>query len=264
MTNNIFDFNRFGKVLSKDLRNLVNHFAGTVLFIASIDLLIFLVTSLSAPHAVIPHAVRLSIIIYGAYVAATIAPSILYGRINGKNKGIYYATLPASKFEKFVSMIIVCTLVAPIYSFVVSACVDTILTVLPFGCYSNYIWEKIPELDIPMAMSQVQLFLQELGVNSSATVVLINALLIGYLFTCVAFQICNTYLRKNKWLLSVVILIVLSGITEFIGMGQIGHGLKHYDYALLGKYIIGDIIAGWAIVSILTAWLWVRIKNMRY
>ncbi len=113
MKNNIFDIARFGMVISKDIKSFRSRFAFVMIFLAAIDLVVFLTVSLSSSTYQIQPLVRLCIITYCSIIAATLAPSTIYGRINGGNKGIYYAMLPASKLEKFLSMMIVCLLLPP-------------------------------------------------------------------------------------------------------------------------------------------------------
>ena len=104
--NNTFDWNRFCKVVKKDFRNLWPMFGTTMIVLASLPFAVWLMALVIDRTAIITPNVRVAMIMIFSSLAALMLPSRLYRTMNLRNEGIYYAMLPASKLEKFVSMLL--------------------------------------------------------------------------------------------------------------------------------------------------------------
>ena len=84
---------------------------------------------------------RVRYFILGVFVAVAIAPGIIYKSCNLKGRGNYYALLPASVTEKYLSMFLYCSIVVPVVVVFGTLLLDTLLTLLPFGPYKVYFWQ---------------------------------------------------------------------------------------------------------------------------
>ena len=84
---------------------------------------------------------RLRYFILGVFVAVAIAPGIIYKSCNLKGRGNYFALLPASITEKYLSMFMYCSIAVPVVVVFGTLLLDTLLTLLPFGPYKVYFWQ---------------------------------------------------------------------------------------------------------------------------
>ena len=104
MDNQFFNGKRFWKVFSKELNEYTKLFGLSFLCFMGCSILIWLLDVLipsPLPTTVSSRMITLSFV---AILAAISVPSKCYGHITSKSKGLTYALLPASAFEKTLSM----------------------------------------------------------------------------------------------------------------------------------------------------------------
>jgi len=144
--NKIFDFSRFGKLFVHDFRSAYAHFGIAVLILALVPHSSWLMGITAGVDtwsnvATMEPMSRWMFISMAVTLAACMAPSRIYKNVNLEGKGNYFAMLPASLPEKYVSMLIYSFVLAPLAVCVGSVVVDTVLTLLPFGPYKEFIWK---------------------------------------------------------------------------------------------------------------------------
>ena len=139
--NNTFNFNRFNKVLAYDWKRFIRNFGITLLVWISMPVMIC-VTSLVFDFE-LPAFVRLYILFFFVAITVMSAPSRIYGKVNLPREGVGFAMLPAAGLEQFISMFLYCSLVTPALTLVGSWLVDCLMTLLPFGGFTEF----IPVLD---------------------------------------------------------------------------------------------------------------------
>ena len=122
--NNKFDWNRFCKVVNKDFRNLWPMFGTTAIVLATLPFAIWLLALVLNRNFVIDPNYRVVMLMGFSSLAALMLPSRLYRTMNLRNEGIYYAMLPASKLEKFLSMLLFTFIVAPVVVYLGSIPMD--------------------------------------------------------------------------------------------------------------------------------------------
>ncbi len=131
--NNIFNFNRFGKVLVNDLKT---KYITKVLTITGIALFPFLFVLISFFRSDVPvymeGDLRCFLIFLFGTVIMFLAPFIIYGNVNRRKRGTDYIMLPASSFEKYLSMLLVCIVVVPVTAIAACFAVDAVAaTIFP-------------------------------------------------------------------------------------------------------------------------------------
>ena len=107
-----FDIRRFGRYLAWDLRNARNNAGFSLLVYGVTPIFIFAffqICSLvfnggTSPFGLTPRLVCIFALIV---LSAMMLPSRLYGRVTDRRYGTEFLMLPASTFEKFISMVIV-------------------------------------------------------------------------------------------------------------------------------------------------------------
>lgn len=144
--NKTFDWNRFCKVVNKDFHNIWQNYGMTMLIFTLLPLaawlLVWALGGLGPGDNNIPASVRLVFIMSIVSFVCIMAPSRMYRTCNLPKEGIYFAMLPASKLEKYLSMILFCIVVCPLICLCGSLVLDMFLTLLPFGPYEDWFWES--------------------------------------------------------------------------------------------------------------------------
>ena len=153
---NTFDFNRFKKVLARDFHATYSRFGLGILIIVLLSIAAWLwgwVTMREFSdlemsedyydeyYTLMYNFHRLRYFILGVFVAVAIAPGIIYKSCNLKGRGNYFALLPASITEKYLSMFMYCSIAVPVVVVFGTLLLDTLLTLLPFGPYKAYFWQ---------------------------------------------------------------------------------------------------------------------------
>ena len=133
--NNNFDLKRFGQVVAEDWKLYLRRFGVTLIVWASLPVLIW-ITSLVFEVEIDPGA-RAGFI--AAFIIATVmtVPANMYGKANLSRDGVSFAMLPATSSEKFLSMVLYCSIVTPLFCGLGAWAVDSLLTLLPLVVSRN-------------------------------------------------------------------------------------------------------------------------------
>lgn len=241
--NNSFDLKRFGQVVTEDWKLYLRRFGITLIVWASLPILLW-ITSLVFDVVIDPEA-RAGFI--ATFIIATVmtVPAIMYGKANLSRDGVGFAMLPATNSEKFLSMVLYCSIVTPLFCGLGAWAVDSILTLLPFGGFKEFV--------IPFSMNHLfhnLLFAAMLFLTESAL-----------------FMLGNMIFKKRKtgktfaWILLILFVLALIIQIDFIW-----NGLKY-----LADQISSPIADYWFIIAfllVLTTCLnlltYHRIKNQKY
>ena len=134
--NNTFDFNRFGKVFSQDVKRYVTQFGLTFLILCAMPIVMWLISLVFGFR--MPCIARVTVTWMAIWLSAILVPAKAFGHINLQREGVSYAMLPASNLEKFLSIAILC-LLTPIAVMACSYGIDSLLTLLPWGGFNKFI-----------------------------------------------------------------------------------------------------------------------------
>ena len=134
---NFFDFKRFGQVLVKDWKQYFRNY-GISLIVWSCIPVLFWITTLIFDYNM-ENGARFGIIGALVYSVLIFVPSKVYGKANLSRDGVNFATLPATNAEKFFSMLFYCSILTPIIVGLGSWAVDTLLSLIPFGGFVDYV-----------------------------------------------------------------------------------------------------------------------------
>lgn len=126
------DIRRFGKVLRYDITNAWATLSSNIT-VAAIVLALALIVKYyttgifsGTPTSELHNLIRGNTILSILTLASVIFPSLLYKTCNTANSGIPYGMLPASKLEKYLSMVVICAVFIPIAMFLIFLLVDAI------------------------------------------------------------------------------------------------------------------------------------------
>ena len=133
---NTFNFERFGKVFSLDVKRYVTQFGLTFLILCAMPIVMWLISLVFGFR--MPCIVRVTVAWMTIWLSAILVPAKAFGHINLQREGVSYAMLPASNLEKFLSIAILC-LLTPIAVMACSYGIDSLLTLLPWGGFNKFI-----------------------------------------------------------------------------------------------------------------------------
>lgn len=271
--NNKFDWNRFCKVVNKDFRNLWPMFGTTMIVLATLPFAVWLLTFVFSSKAVIGPDFRVVMVMMVSSFAAVMLPSRLYRTMNLRNEGIWYAMLPASKLEKFLSMLIFTFIVAPVAVYLGSMVLDIILRMLPAGPYQQWLWQGSGGFPLITAIPADDDTLP--GFHSW---LLTAATWTGLLSSPAIFLYAATLFKKHKVLYTFLILYLLEFVLTVIAVPIVMALVLNPDFIQWVKdtinnngienilnWIFGGAAAFNIVIFVLFTWMtWRRLKKMPY
>lgn len=203
--NDTFKWNRYCKVVAKDMHRLWPAFGTTMLILALVPSMLWLLMAVMAPASATMSAdARLLIVEAMALLAAIMAPSRLYRTWNLRGEGIYFAMLPASKLEKFGSALLYSLVVCPLLVLLGGIVADMLLTLLPFGPYANWIWHGEMGFPFTFDLSSAPSLLGSAAADTHWNwIVATNRLFVStvwmqYLANVLLFLFTSTLFRRHK------------------------------------------------------------------
>ena len=144
----IFSFDRFFKYFKYDLVNAKSNFGLSLLILGFLPLMTFIVSNLISlifTGSWVNNTVGVGIsgMAFGAafVISAIILGIKLYGNLTDKKAGSNWIMIPASTFEKFLSMFLIVFVIAPVCLAVLLLASDLILSIIP-GHTSVTSWIK--------------------------------------------------------------------------------------------------------------------------
>lgn len=278
--NNRFDWNRFCKVVNKDFRNLWPLFGTTMIILAILPFAVWLFMVVVARDASMPPDFRLMMIEFVATVAALMAPSRMYRTWNLRNEGIYYAMLPASKLEKFLSALIFSLVVCPLAVFLGSMALDMFLTVLPFGSWDEWIWQG--KMGFPFTFDLSYLSEYSMSEEGADLFMYYGTLWFvgcwtGYICSVLMFVFTATLFKRHKvlqtilWLyviefaLSLIMIPVILGLAAGDSLQGLADWLLQQDPKTMFDTAMWLAIGFNVLLAALFGWIsWRRLKRMAY
>lgn len=159
-----FDIKRFGKMLRHDVRRCSPTYGTVGPMMISLVLFVPLMTLVNSVTETmdVDASYRLSMMTMITLFDAASLPLQLYANIDKKkrNSGIYYAMLPASKLEKYLSIAILSLVVVPVAVMAVNVALDTLLVAVHAPYYSQYLWQSglVSWLTLPVLVNCLLVF----------------------------------------------------------------------------------------------------------
>ena len=143
-TNDIFNFRRFGKYFASDIRSCASNFWLSMLLISLMGLVIYIGTvamglAFTGEWEGPDKAFRVFTFGVCMFVLMTTMPVKCYGKVTEKRFGTSWLMVPASTFEKVLSMILMTVFVAPLLSASVYLSVDAALCAVDKTCGASII-----------------------------------------------------------------------------------------------------------------------------
>ena len=219
---NTFNFKRFGRFFAYDLRSAWRDGGMSLLMLSCAPLFVFVLLQLSSlilrgRFMVLTHHVFIATFIISMLITVIAFPVRHYGKLTGKAAGSNWILLPVSRFEKYLSLLLITCVVVPAVWFCLMTASDYLLSVI---FPHNYIQGYPVMRDIYMNLLD-----KVAGLNWPGWCYF-------YLSWCsniLIFTLGALFFRKNKVVFTILVLwglgIVLSALLGSFGL----HGSIEVD-----------------------------------
>ena len=214
--NNIFDITRFGKYFVYDLRNAKNNYALSLLILGTLPISLFIVVQLFS----LIFSQQFTEVGMGAkyaqfFVAYTVAilgcGAKLYGNLTEKRAGSNVLMLPASTFEKWLSLGLMVCVVVPVVLFALQLGSDALMALFFPNQYGGRMLELLPLQEMKDTMAE-----EGLSINFPALIFL------EWSESVLTFTLGAVCFKKSKIAKTLLCLFGLSFVLSTIGMIIVG------------------------------------------
>lgn len=232
MNYNTFNWNRFCKVVKKDARSIWQSMGTPIIIITLLPFALWLlwlvmgsVFGMGELPAIVPE-LRLLMILGCVSLVALMTPSRMYRTCNRQNEGMYFAMLPASKLEKYLSMVLFSFIVCPLICLLGSLVLDILLRLLPFGHYHQFFWQ-CTYLDVFWSPEFVNA--EDMGAEGYTVFNMLFSpcrmafwFLLSYVYQVSIFFFTNTIFKKHKVLLTFLSVWAIEFVLQLIMIPILG------------------------------------------
>lgn len=138
MNNNIFQFDRFYKLVVKHLKSTPKSWTMIIIVFAGLPLLFLLVNLLNVGVNIDLNS-RYGFLTLLMNAAFILSPFVLFYNYNHPKKGLSEVMLPASIVEKYIVMQLACIIFAPLVILLIFGSMDSLLALIFQGKYEGYV-----------------------------------------------------------------------------------------------------------------------------
>lgn len=294
-TNEIFDLKRFGKYFGSDLKTLWSNF-GLSLMTTSLALPLVIYIISIAFNKVINNTwcgpsmdLRLFVFAMAMFCIIVTMPVKCYGRITEKQYGSFWITLPASRLEKYLSMIILTCIIIPFAGAFLCLGMDAIICAIDHSCGNSIISsgiDMIRNMDENREIT-INLMNESLEIRDAEVVRnIVNQLSSPWLYIDEIFGITlpillgAIFFKRGKTAKTFLSLFALGSISSMMMtpimvnwtkdiMSAVGSGdpelvLAIFDSGIFRNMVIIDTISDTIFNSALLLGIWFRIKTLKH
>ena len=145
MNSNTFNLKRFGSYFASDARNCVANFGLSAILISCAGVMTYLAVTLislifNGELVSSGQALRLFVFCMAMIVMVTSMPVKCYGRLTEKRAGSSWLMIPASKTEKFASMVILNCIAIPLIMVTAYLLLDLIICTVDPSCGKSLVF----------------------------------------------------------------------------------------------------------------------------
>lgn len=269
----IFDINRFGKYFLYDLRDAKNHYWLSLIIEGCLPVILFfffeVFSLLFSGHAdPFPTSMHVMPFAFALIGVAFSFSSKVYGGLTDKKKGSAWLLLPASTFEKWLSIILMTCVVIPLCLAVLLLGTDGILSLLFPGAYgqsiSHLIDFNVKKKILEATDGIVQFNIGTLGYLSWIQAVLVFTL--GAIFfkrAKVAKTILTLFLVQMAFSilsLSFGRLIGFDSFAEYFSRIEDGESAMNF----LSNVVVLANVTEWLVAALLAGGIFLRLKTLKH
>ena len=274
--NDIFNFKRFGTYFLYDLKQMWRNHSKAAIFIGgSIALFYVLWVTFGLVFGQSWHAPSIEFRFGMLIIAFTILElyqARTYGYLTEKRAGSAWLMVPASRTEKFVSMVLMTLVVIPVLFFVVFFGLDGILSLVD-PTYGNSLLSGFTSTYGNMVEQLSTVDMNDFPVEFSGKTFIITGI-IGFFCNYLYFLLCGIVFKKNKIIFGLAIVFGLSTLFSIL-MGIIvpvivmNHPnldmMESMEAARLATGFLNGFVIFTCLLAIGHGWgVWHRIKTLQH
>lgn len=295
-TNEIFNFKRFGKYFGSDIRTCRANFGLSLLTISLLFPIVIYIISIALNRVLnngwVGPGADLRLFVFAVSMVCIIVtmPVKCYGKITEKQYGSLWLTLPASRLEKFISMVILSCILMPLTGAALSLGIDAMICGLDHTCGSSIAKEGldwIRNLDETKEVT-LNLMYESLEIKDAAVAQnIINQLSSPWLYIDEIFGITLPFLlgaiffKNGKTVKTFLVLFAFSSImsiamtplmvswakdllSAFENLTDEALILSFLDNGFFRNLVLIDTISDLLLNGALLAGIWFRIKTLKH
>lgn len=210
--NNTFSFSRFGKYFQYDCRRWVAGYGPTLLLMSAFPVILYTMTLVYSllfrqEWGTPGETTRIIVACIMTGILMLTYPSQVYGFVTDKRAGSAFLMIPASVFEKFLSMILNTALVVPLAFGSVYLALDAVICAVDGTCGGTLFSSLVDGLKVLASFA----FSSDAPVKVSMFSMCMNAML-----GCLYFLLGALLFRKHKILYPILILVGFNMVVSMI------------------------------------------------
>ena len=257
----IFDFKRFGKYFVSDMRSCAANYGyslaliclmGVIIYVGTVTMGLLFNASWGGPEC----GFRNSVFSLSMFVMAVTMPVKCYGSLTEKRAGSQWLMIPASKFEKFLSMVLITAVVIPAVALGVTLGMDAFLCAVDQTCGDSL----ISSMKTANAIHD----------DSVQTINSIISLALSFLLGAIFFKSSKTVktflvlFALGIVTMTIIFSIVFSGVnmSELVGNESLANDIV--GNSLLGNYKFLPVLCCTVSYILLLAGIFFRIKTLKH
>lgn len=288
MNSNTFDFKRFGSYIASDARNCVANFGLSAILISCAGVITYLAVTLfnlifNGEWMSSGQALRLFVFCMAMIVMVTSMPVKCYGRLTEKKAGSSWLMIPASRTEKFASMVILNCIAIPLIMATAYLLLDLIICTIDPSCGKSLIfglrelWFTVMETsidsgDISVMLPDMEKFVHQIGnplLYMDDTIMLMLIFLLGSIVfkkaktskTILAFIIISTILGM---LCLPFVRIFFEGLTNNIHTMDVSQLNELFNTWPFRHIVLLDTVSDTIVNILLLTCIYHRIKTLKH
>lgn len=269
--NNTFSAKRFGNYFLYDLRRLWAGAGLPLLILSLMPLILWFFTGvygvLITHHWVLPPLdARIACVVAAMFIGSLMLPSRVYGYLTDKRAGSEWLMIPASRLEKFLSMILVTIVVIPL----VFVCL-TLLSDGALSLFSKDYGMLLSQLNLNEAMKLESDDIHIAGGGWWFVYFWVSGVLLEFLLGAIFFK--KQKVAKTILVLlgigfvfsSIVIPLIVNDILDIEGLADMVADWVEANMHQMEFWINFFIDASYALrVGVLGLLIWLRIKTLKH
>lgn len=257
--NNTFSISRFGRYFKYDFKRWVSTYGPTLLLMSAAPLILYTLTVVysllfAGEWGTPGETTRILIACMVTFVMILTYPSSVYGYVTEKRAGSTFVLMPASVFEKFLSMILNTVVVVPLAFGLVYLSIDGIICLLDGTCGGSLFSCAARSLESLVTFA----FTSDAPVHVSLFSMYMSSVSTALFFLLGAF-----FFKKHKILYPILIIVgfqmalsMVFGLVLSFGLINV-ESLTLFAQNLADRYILNPDFLNWAIPAFNTlATLW--------
>ncbi|MBR4978723.1 MAG: hypothetical protein IKY95_07215 [Bacteroidales bacterium] len=285
----IFDFKRFGKYFVSDFKGCVANYGLSLITISMLLYLICYVVTVSFGLIMnqgwegLGLGTRATLFVIAMITLVITMPVKCYGKITEKQSGSFFLTLPVSRLEKFVSMLLMTIVVAPVIGTALYLGLDALVCLFDKTCGNNLVSEMQDLATIIMNIPEEAAMEAALGEIPENVAKFIKEITCPWLYvddmigTSLIFLLGAVFFKKGKTVKTIMACIALAiaasiiatpimtpWTNEIFDMMDNGNFDEIFNFGIFRHAALFDTLNDTLMNIALLIGIWFRIKTLKH